>query len=929
MNAAGLFSLAIDVLAGATIIMLIAWSLSLLMNRFSAASRHFYWTMIITGLLLLPVISLVSPKISVNILPEQPLGSAEESEKPVVASLEDSFTAAVGSISETEFSDSSGARTIAPSVSETQTGNKPDAKRLTISEVLLLIWTLGAFTVGMWILSGWIRLRWMVRRWKDTADPQLQDLCAGIAGELNVKRSFRLMNSERAMMPLVIGLKNAVLILPTGIGQWDLKKQKAVLYHEIGHIQRFDCLTQFASQIFCAIYWFHPLSWLISQKLRSEAEAACDDLAIRSGSEPSEYAEHLLQIAKSFNGHKMLSSYAAPMAGSLKLENRLRLILAAGINRKKLSGFCAMLCTSAAISFTLVFSTIRISADSERELRDTPLNEALSDRDQTGSNDANSAPQSRLLPTSPEPTQDRQFGDTESNLEIPASESCIPKQDSPRKDPRPIRGGGTLESPTVVEVRSELDRPTEILWVVAEGRTVKKGDLILEFESSKLIEELETRQIEIAMDNARIESAKTAVVQTRQDNDSTIATLELNLKLAELNQQKGEAEFELKLKKAENELNISQTRLEGAERNYSVVQKRFKTGQSATEEVKAAELQIEEAKSKLQLAAGEYENLVKHVREYETTAHQLAIQQVESGLQGARAQTRNKVAAAEAELKSLEVVHEIKSRGLNRSKEQIAKCRIYAPLDGMIVYSSPGASRLNRTNNPLLQAGSIARKNQPLIRLHDLSRLQISILVHESQVGNAVIGQPAAIHVDGQPGRSFQGKVTRISKNPDPKVRLSGSGKYYRLAVEIEKPADDLRPGLSGTVELLGGGVSSGRDSSDEATPSADPQADGDDGESTEVPADDQRVLELARAAGVSTAEYLKLKLKVETAQLAVLNSQENLEFKVQLVQKGYTSSSEVEKAKLEVEMAQIHLQAARDNLKGRMEETASPEASK
>ncbi|MCS1411349.1 MAG: hypothetical protein M2R45_04549 [Verrucomicrobia subdivision 3 bacterium] len=35
-----------------------------------------------------------------------------------------------------------------------------------------------------------------------------------------------------------------------GESEW----QQAVLFHEIGHIQRFDCLTQMVGQLLCAIF---------------------------------------------------------------------------------------------------------------------------------------------------------------------------------------------------------------------------------------------------------------------------------------------------------------------------------------------------------------------------------------------------------------------------------------------------------------------------------------------------------------------------------------------------------------------------------------------------------------------------------------------------------------------------------------------------
>lgn len=781
--------------------MLTAWSLSLLMRRVSAASRHFFWTMIIAGLLLLPVISLVSPKISVDI--QSPLDSTQVTKKPPVASHEEPFRSAIGTVSDIGFSDSSIVNIISPVVSENQTGDQVETTQLAVPQVLLLMWIVGAFTVGTWIVAGWFRVRLLVGRYKESADTQLEDLCRTIAGEMKVKRPFRLMIAERAMMPLVVGWKEAVLIVPVGIGQWDSKRQKAVIFHEIGHIQRYDCLTQLAGQIFCAIYWFHPLSWLINQKLRSEAEAACDDLAIRSGSEPSEYAEHLLHIAKSFKGHRILSFSAAPMAGSPKLENRMRQILATGINRKKMSKLCAMLCISAAIGFTLVSSTIQLSANSEPNLQDTPLNQTLGDSPQPPSRDIKPVPQSSLLTSleSGDASQDRESSDVESNLDESASAGLLSGKDSTKQDLQPIRGSGTLQSPTVVEVRSELDKPTEILWISQEGQHVKKGDLILEFESSKLIEELETRQIEIATDQAGIESTKQAMIQTHLNNDSGIVTLELNLRLAELDRQKGKSEFDLKLRKAENELSISRKRLEQAELNYSVTKTRFEAGHAGNEDLNKTGLQVEEAQSKLEIAAGEQKNLLDHVRIYETTAHELAIQQAESALQQAKAQNRNKVAAAGAELESLKVVHKIKTKGLNRLEKQISQSKIYAPQDGMIVYS-PWQNNRVKTR---LQAGSIVRKNQPLMRLHDVSQFEIWIQLNKSQIAHTAIGQPAAIHVDSQLGREYQGKVTRISKIPDPVIFARSGRKYFRLTVAIEDPSDAIRPGMTATVELLPG----------------------------------------------------------------------------------------------------------------------------
>jgi beta-lactamase regulating signal transducer with metallopeptidase domain len=49
----------------------------------------------------------------------------------------------------------------------------------------------------------------------------------------------------------------------------------------------------------CAFYWFNPLIWYAAGRLRVEREQACDDYVLRIGTKPSDYADHLLDIARS------------------------------------------------------------------------------------------------------------------------------------------------------------------------------------------------------------------------------------------------------------------------------------------------------------------------------------------------------------------------------------------------------------------------------------------------------------------------------------------------------------------------------------------------------------------------------------------------------------------------------------------------------
>jgi hypothetical protein len=118
------------------------------------------------------------------------------------------------------------------------------------------------------------------------------------------------------------------------------------LRHELAHVRRSDCLAQALAGLVCALYWFNPVAWLAAARMRVERERACDDLVVALGTtRPSEYAGHLLQIARQWSA---APSGALPVAKRSGLEQRLRALLdganhhGAMTRRAALSVVCAL-----------------------------------------------------------------------------------------------------------------------------------------------------------------------------------------------------------------------------------------------------------------------------------------------------------------------------------------------------------------------------------------------------------------------------------------------------------------------------------------------------------------------------------------------------------------------------------------------------------
>jgi HEAT repeat protein len=133
-------------------------------------------------------------------------------------------------------------------------------------------------------------------------------------------------------MPFAAGVRRPLIVLPADAEEWSVAKREAVLIHELGHVRRRDMVGHTLGRIVCALYWFHPLVWTAARRLRDASEHACDDLALRLGVVPSDYAQHLLDIVTKVRNPNTPTA-AIAMARRKEFEGRMLAILDPALHR--------------------------------------------------------------------------------------------------------------------------------------------------------------------------------------------------------------------------------------------------------------------------------------------------------------------------------------------------------------------------------------------------------------------------------------------------------------------------------------------------------------------------------------------------------------------------------------------------------------------
>src|SRR6185295_8995997 len=149
-----------------------------------------------------------------------------------------------------------------------------------LAALAIAVWALGAGMVLAWLLLGaWVLGR-ISRHAQPVTDPEWLTLVERCARQVGVRHPVLLESSDRVPVPCTWGVLSPRVLVPGIAETWSADRRRAVLLHELAHVARRDCLVQTLAQVACALFWFHPLAWLASWRLRVERERACDDLVL-------------------------------------------------------------------------------------------------------------------------------------------------------------------------------------------------------------------------------------------------------------------------------------------------------------------------------------------------------------------------------------------------------------------------------------------------------------------------------------------------------------------------------------------------------------------------------------------------------------------------------------------------------------------------
>ncbi len=179
-------------------------------------------------------------------------------------------------------------------------------------------------------------------------------------------------------------------------------------------------------------------------------------------------------------------------------------------------------------------------------------------------------------------------------------------------------------------------------------------------------------------------------------------------------------------------------------------------------------------------------------------------QEAQLSLEKARTEYNNHLAKIEQKKKEFAAELQVKTIDkqklqvqLDRAKSNLDGMRIKAPADGMVLYAEHWEGRRK------MQVGDVVWGGWPIVRLPDLTDMEVLAMVNEVDGPKLSIGSRCEIRLDSYPDTVITGAVKEISQTAI-KAGWMSKAKIFRVTVSLDRTVTEImKPGMSAQVAVI------------------------------------------------------------------------------------------------------------------------------
>jgi multidrug resistance efflux pump len=327
--------------------------------------------------------------------------------------------------------------------------------------------------------------------------------------------------------------------------------------------------------------------------------------------------------------------------------------------------------------------------------------------------------------------------------------------------------------------------------LVSEGQVVAAGQELAKLETRDL--EQAVRQAEAGLKSMQAQLARVKAGARPEEvtlAEAAVSIAQGNLAAAQATLSSAQANLDRLLAgPTRHDLEIAEKQVELAKNELWGLQKQRDVSWGVLDG------QVAAAWSQVEIAQLQLEKLRAGARAEDIAIAKAQVAQAQAGVQTAEAQVRQ----AQAQLALVKAGSRAEDIAVAEAAVAQAEATLTAARNALedAVLKAPFAGTIGAV---LTAEGELASPQMPVIRLGDLTRLQVQTEdLSEVDVSRVKVGQEVAITVDALEGKVFQGQVARIA----PVATDRRGDKVYAVTLDLAvSPEAGLRWGMSAFVQI-------------------------------------------------------------------------------------------------------------------------------
>ncbi len=319
---------------------------------------------------------------------------------------------------------------------------------------------------------------------------------------------------------------------------------------------------------------------------------------------------------------------------------------------------------------------------------------------------------------------------------------------------------GMLESSNNTEIKCKVRGNNTVIWVIEGGTEVKPGDELVRLDT-------------LAIEDAISERTKYAHLTRSEAERSRADVARAELAIPEYL----EGRYLSQLMTLEKDLAIAQSNLRTAQNMLGHAAMMAERGYVSELEVEEKTFAVTQSELNVEVKIIEIDVLKRFTKAME-------METLKGDLNAAKAKL-----AADEERATMHAARR------DLAIEELEHCVIKAERSGLVIH--PSAARWR--NAPEIEEGATVYKDQVLLLMPDLSKMQVKVGIHESIVDRIKPGLAARITL---PDKTLDGEVSSVSSVTRPAGWWTGNVVKYDTIIKLPS-VPGLRPGMSAEVEVI------------------------------------------------------------------------------------------------------------------------------